>query len=270
MMHSLQVHLVYASIVWVVAWLATSLPTVSATTKYWIWVATAVNFMLPLSLIPARLWARPVSWFTPGIEIPGITVTAPLIALWIAGAAVMTVRLALRIRTDRRNTAGPAVVGLLKTRISLPAGIDRVLNARELQAVLAHERRHAQRRDNLIRLLHELSLCALWFHPLVWLTRSRLALYRELSCDEAVDDERDLISALSKLASPENEVLLQATASSLIGHRIAHLLTRPRLSRLADRLLGAVFIAVLLAAVIGPIARSTAAYLCALTHGAAQ
>lgn len=270
MMHSLQVHLLYASIVWVVAWLATSLPSVGATTKYWMWVTTSVNFVLPLSLIPARLWASPVSWFTPGVAIPSVTVTAPLLALWIAGAVVMTVRLCLRIRNDRHDHAGPAVVGLLKTHISLPKGVDRVLDSRELHAVVAHEKRHARRHDNLIRLFYELSLCALWFHPLVWLTGSRLALYRELSCDEAVDDERDLISALAKLASPENEILLQATASSFIGARIAYLLRRPRRSLLADRLLGAVFFVVLLAAVISPIAQSAAAYLCALTHGTAQ
>ena len=38
----------------------------------------------------------------------------------------------------------------------------------------------------MIRLVHEAGVCAFWFHPLVWLTGSRLALYRELSCDESV------------------------------------------------------------------------------------
>jgi hypothetical protein len=270
MMHSLQIHLFYASIVWVVAWLVTSLPMVSATTKYWIWVVTSVNFVLPLNTIPGRLWASRISWFTPGVEIAGFTVTEPLLVLWIAGAVVMTVRLWWRIRNDRHDQVGPAVVGLLKTRILLPDGMDRILDSRELLAVVAHEKRHARRHDNLIRLFHELTVCALWFHPFVWLAGSRLALYRELSCDEAVDDGRDLISALSKLASPENEILLHATASSFIGDRIAYLRRRPRTSRLADGLLGAVFFAALLAAVISPIAQSTAAYLCALTHGTPQ
>jgi hypothetical protein len=51
-----------------------------------------------------------------------------------------------------------------------------------------------------------MALCALWFHPLVWITGSRLALYRELSCDESVIQSghgRDLVSALAKLANPE-------------------------------------------------------------------
>ena len=59
------------------------------------------------------------------------------------------------------------MTGLLRPRIWLPVGIDRLLSRRELDAVLLHERTHARRRDNLIRLLHELALCLLWFHPLV-------------------------------------------------------------------------------------------------------
>ena len=55
-----------------------------------------------------------------------------------------------------------------------------------MRAVLLHEATHARRRDNLIRLFQELVLCAVWFHPLAWVTSSRLALYRELSCDESV------------------------------------------------------------------------------------
>jgi len=140
----------------------------------------------------------------------------------------------------------------------------------ELNAVLTHERRHARRHDNLIRLLYELTLCALWFHPFVWLSGSRLALYRELSCDEIVDDQGDLISALAKLASADNEFLLQATASSFVPDRIAYLRTRAHRSLLADRILAAVFAAALIAAVMGPIAQSAAAYLCALTHGRVQ
>jgi hypothetical protein len=57
-------------------------------------------------------------------------------------------------------------------------------------------------------------------------TGSRLALYRELSCDESVIPNAhggDLVSALAKLASPEEPFLLQATASSLISHRLARL-----------------------------------------------
>lgn len=92
---------------------------------------------------------------------------------------------AIPVSFDSRHPA-PAVGGVLYPRILLPIGIDRLLNRQELDAVLLHERAHAKRRDNLIRLLYEVSLCALWFHPLIWLAGMRMALYRELPCDESV------------------------------------------------------------------------------------
>jgi hypothetical protein len=112
------------------------------------------------------------------------------------------------------NTQVPAVHGVLRPHISLPEGIDRLLSAQELNAVLAHELTHATRRDNLICLVHQFVLCCLWFHPLVWIAGSRLAVYRELSCDEPVIQSargRELISALAKLAHPERGFLLEAT-----------------------------------------------------------
>ena len=269
----LELHLLYASIVWLAAWLLTSLRRGSATTKYWIWVATSVNFMLPLSAIPVRFWPAPVSWFTSrltDVAQAAPSPTAPLLALWAIGAAAMCVRLVLRIHADARATSdGPAVNGILRSRISLPAGIERLLTRRELDAVLIHEQRHAERRDNLIRLVHELSLCALWFHPFVWVTRSRLALYRELSCDEAVTQRSlgdALISALAKLANGDEALLLQATASSFIGDRLARLTAPRRPGRITNAILAAIFGIILCAAATTPVAQICANDACRRTH----
>ena len=92
--------------------------------------------------------------------------------------------------------------------------------------MLVHELAHPKRRDNLIRLIYEVSLCALWFHPLVWLPGARMALYRELSCDESVircAHGRDLVSALAKLAVPEETVFLRATVLSHVNYRLKRL-----------------------------------------------
>src|ERR1700686_1279685 len=156
---SIEGHLLFASIVWLAASLLTALPRGSATTKYWIWVVTSLNFLLPLSAVPARLWPSPVAWFTPGRALASVTDGVPgapaamalLIVLWSLGCVVMMVRLCLRIRAgrcDAQATAGergPAVVGLLRPRISLPEGIDQLLTRDELRAVFIHELRHARR-----------------------------------------------------------------------------------------------------------------------------
>src|SRR5206468_5134386 len=136
---------------------------------------------------------------------------------------------------------------------SLPAGIERVLSASELEAVLLHEVTHARRRDNLIRLVHEIGVCALWFYPLVWLAGSRLSLYRELSCDESViRGERggELVSALAKLANPSETLLLQAGASSYLADRVTSLAAPRRTSPAASALQAAIFALVLLSSLL--------------------
>src|ERR1700738_3967970 len=157
------VHLVYSSIVWFAAWLLTSIPGGSATTKHWIWLATALNFILPLGALLDTLWAPYISWATPlsvigrlGVVISeNETVAAVLCAIWLTGTTSMLARLCARIATEHRSALaavsegilaprrsflasgvpvrmartrrGPAVDGLLRSQISLPCGIDRLL-----------------------------------------------------------------------------------------------------------------------------------------------
>jgi len=164
---------------------------------------------------------------------------------------------------DSRHPA-PAVGGVLYPRILLPSGIDRLLNPQELNAVLLHEVAHAKRRDNLIRLVYEVSLCALWFHPLMWLAGRRMALYRELSCDESVIQRAQgqaLLRALAKLASPEETMFLQATASSHLSHRLARLAgpVQPA-HRAASLLLTSLFAAVIVGSVFGTVAHTACCF----------
>lgn len=158
----------------------------------------------------------------------------------------------------------PAVRGVLYPRILLPLGIDRLLNPREFHAVLIHELAHARRRDNLVRLLYEASLCAFWFHPLMWLAGARIGLYRELSCDESVIRRahgRELVSALAKLAVPKQAGVLQATASSHLSYRLARLAGPPQTTnRLASLVLTSLFAAVIAAGVFQTIAHTACCF----------
>ncbi len=299
-LYYLQVHLLYASLVWFAAWILTSIPRGTAATKYWIWVVTSLNFIFPLGALADRIWSSHLSWATPlgligyaGFVLSRGMPAFVLSVVWLLGATLMFTRLYLRIRAQRRDAhatlgqsplalkssflahgvpvrfavsqQGPAVDGVLRPHISLPSGIDRLLSEHELDAVLIHELTHARRRDNLIRLVHELGVCALWFHPLVWITSWRLALYRELSCDESVIQSahgEDLVSALAKLATPKDTLLLQARASSLISHRLARLTAvHPQRTCLAaDTLLSVVFGAVLVAGVFGTVAHTACCF----------
>jgi beta-lactamase regulating signal transducer with metallopeptidase domain len=297
----LEVHLLCASTVCLAAWVLTSLRRGNATWKYWIWVATSLNFIVPLGGFFDRFGASRVSWATQlsGLDAVGIgisrnlTVGAVLSGVWLSGTIFMLARLLLRMWCDRRdarvavgrNSArlkprslaygvpvmlsamgeAPSVGGVLRPHISLPQGIDRLLSKAELEAVLIHEVIHARRRDNLIGLLHELALCGLWFHPLVWLTGFRLAMFRELSCDDSVIASSrgvDLVSALAKLAVPEDSHLLRAGAASLLSHRVARLTTSEprRTNHAADWLLIAVFAGIFLGGVFGTIAHNPSCF----------
>ena len=85
-----------------------------------------------------------------------------------------------------RSAKEPGVVGFLKPVLVLLALLLERLNAKQLEALLAHELTHVRRRDNFFAALHMGVEAIFWFHPFVWWIGSRMLEERELACDEEV------------------------------------------------------------------------------------
>ena len=121
-----------------------------------------------------------------------------LFLVWLAGIAVLlviqvmaffrlkkSVRQAVLLREniyECDNISSPFVLGVLKAKIYVPFG----LNETKQGYILAHERYHIKRFDQLTRLLATVLLMAYWINPFVWFAYFAFVRDQEMSCDEAV------------------------------------------------------------------------------------
>ena len=118
--------------------------------------------------------------------------------VWLGGCAVLVLyaaisalRLRLRVRTAVRLEGNvfqsefvpsPFILGVLRPRIYLPFGLEP--GAQDM--VLAHERAHLKRGDQLWKPLGFLLLTAYWFNPVCWLAYILFCRDIEAACDEKV------------------------------------------------------------------------------------
>jgi TonB family protein len=190
---------------------------------YTLWCLPVVLMFAPLlpeRLAPAAMVVLPGLTVTPlvatAIASPAFAIGWPqyLTVLWLAGVAVALARLAwhylallrgMRAVPEawtpwlagivpgfdpcrvRVHAAGPAVVWALPhSRILLPADfMQRFGDTATCELILNHELTHAHRGDAWWSLAMEIASALLWFHPLVWMARSRFRLDQELACDAA-------------------------------------------------------------------------------------
>ena len=118
--------------------------------------------------------------------------------VWLGGCAVLVLyavvsalRLRLRVRTAVRLEGNvfqsefvpsPFILGVLRPRIYLPFSLEP--DAQDM--VLAHERAHLRRGDQLWKPLGFLLLTAYWFNPVCWLAYVLFCRDIEAACDEKV------------------------------------------------------------------------------------
>ena len=168
--------------------------------RYWLWLAASVKFLVPFALLIAIGSRVPWTPTSPPATIVGVwavgfaTIAMMRLRMWrrIRAAVRASTPATLSASTTRveiRSTPGllePGVVGWWRPILLVPADIERHLTPPQLEAVVAHELCHVERRDNLTAAIQMVVEAIFWFHPLVWWIGARLVAERERACDEHV------------------------------------------------------------------------------------
>ena len=74
----------------------------------------------------------------------------------------------------------------MKPLVVIPSWAMRELSAAELNTILLHELAHLRRWDDWTNLAQKVLGALLFFHPAVWWIEKKLALEREMACDDLV------------------------------------------------------------------------------------
>jgi beta-lactamase regulating signal transducer with metallopeptidase domain len=113
-----------------------------------------------------------------------------LAMLWLAGfaanAALALWRQSRFAAAARAGRAGPAVVGVVRPRLVLPADFDARYTEVERRLIRAHELAHIARQDGRIAALAVAAVWLCWFNPLAHVALALFRVDQELACDATV------------------------------------------------------------------------------------
>lgn len=98
-------------------------------------------------------------------------------------AVALGVRQAVRV-LESAVIEAPAVLGLFRPVILLPASSLLGLTPSQLEMILAHELAHIRRHDFLVNLMQTVVETLLFYHPAVWWISRRIRAEREHCCDD--------------------------------------------------------------------------------------
>lgn len=175
-----------------------------------------------------------------------------LVAGWLVGIAALLGRSIFNTRHFvSGSSVSPALVGVFRTRLVLPADFHTRFNSEERELILAHEDQHRRSGHSIVNALVEIARCACWFNPFAHLAARRFRLDQELACDAAVisanpGKRRVYAEALLKAqVSPDYLHLVSTWSSRSTRHLVERikLLNRPN-QPVFRVVLGVLFLAV--------------------------
>jgi uncharacterized protein (TIGR03435 family) len=220
----------------------------------------------------------------------GLSLSAVLFAVWIAGTAFFLLRmifglqqvralrrfglpwrdgqsivnqLALDAGIQRRvevllheSLPAPVTCGIVRPAIVLPPDTQD-WEAEDLNRAIVHELEHVRRFDWTSHCLARIACAVYWFHPLVWVAWRQFALEAERSCDDAVLARSEatayadqLVGLARRLSAAQKSPALAMANRSDLSARVGSVLDGRRARGRASALLAAVACAVAVAIVL--------------------
>jgi beta-lactamase regulating signal transducer with metallopeptidase domain len=150
-------------------------------------VAPAMSGAIKTFLAPAAGDYSPLLF---GIWLVGVALSLIVLAgrqrRFMAGLGLLTATADRRVFSARNSGAGPAVVGMFRPCIILPADFEAQFDAEQRVAIMIHERAHLSAGHIQTNCLVALIRCACWFNPFAHIAAHALRLDQELACDARV------------------------------------------------------------------------------------
>ncbi len=142
-----------------------------------LWITVTLSLALFASACNFRLWRL--------VKSQRLLTAARILDLFEDCKARMNIQTIVGlVVTDK--VASPALFGVVRPRLLMPAGMLETLTTHQLRYVFLHELAHLKRRDIYLGYLMVILQLLHWFNPLVWLAFARMRAERELACDALV------------------------------------------------------------------------------------
>jgi bla regulator protein BlaR1 len=214
----------------------------------------------PLSLFPAPMDAAQAAASADGSvgvasatpRWRGLSPSAILLAVWIAGAAFFLLRMIFglqQVRALRRfgqpwrdgqsivnqlaldagihrrvevllheSLPAPVTCGIVRPAIMLPPDTQE-WEGEDLNRAFVHELEHVRRFDWASHVLARIACAVYWFHPLVWVAWRQLALEAERSCDDAVLARSEATAYAAQLVRLARRLLIAQPPALAMANR---------------------------------------------------
>lgn len=200
---------------------------------YGLWLASPIGFVVLSAPHGLAQWLQDL--LTPRLS-------EELIKVWLAGAVLSLAALAVAqfrlMAKARRGEVGPAVLGLLRPRVYLPADFETRFTPEEQKVIRVHERAHMLRGDPGANAIAALIQVAFWFNPATYLAIRLFREDQEMACDQSVMaeiPERRRLYAETMLKSQDvhwSPALGCAWGRHPLEHRVEALTLTPTITRL--------------------------------------